>query len=318
MKKDDGTAYAILLGHEDNATREHLLRELRGSGFARVAIAESGREVIETLARSNFDLLLTDVQLPDIDAWRLARMVHTGDFCSDEMPVVALCPKEGSFDVTLLAEQNSTVVVDPTIDANELREHLARIIQQRVCPRVLVIEDDLNQAEAVNLALQRTYDVDVCSDGPTGLQAWKDGRHDLILLDLMLPGLAGADVLDAIIAIDPEQPVVIVTAHGSQETHADLMLHGAAFFIEKPLNLDHLRETCVKALRHKELVDQYRRTDAADTLIDHLSSRIIAANHSMEQGRTMSTHNHLRNALARCIRKPLSEDEWATLVSEFD
>src|SRR5690606_4810287 len=108
-------------------------------------------------------------------------------------------------------------------------------------PQVLMIEDHADTAQVARRVLRQRFDVEVATDGLSGLDAWKQRRHDLVLLDVMLPGMSGPQVLEAILAIDSHQPVVVMTAYSTIELAEDLMLKGAADFIAKPFRVEQLR-----------------------------------------------------------------------------
>ena len=61
--------------------------------------------------------------------------------------------------------------------------------------------------------------------------AWRARRHELILLDLMLPGMSGADLLPLRLKDRPDQPVIVLTAYDALERHQELMLSGATEFL---------------------------------------------------------------------------------------
>ena len=76
--------------------------------------------------------------------------------------------------------------------------------------RVLIIEDDRHIAEGLQLNLtMQGYEVQVAPDGLTGLRQWKEWQPHLIVLDIMLPGLDGLDVLRNIRLEDERLPVLM-------------------------------------------------------------------------------------------------------------
>ena len=80
--------------------------------------------------------------------------------------------------------------------------------------RILVIEDESHIAEGLklNLALQG-YDVMIAPDGVSGLNQWKKWRPDLIILDIMLPGIDGFSVLQSIRLEDEQAPILISVSY---------------------------------------------------------------------------------------------------------
>ena len=117
---------------------------------------------------------------------------------------------------------------------------------------VLIIEDD----PAILLGLKKNlryhgYDVIVATDGATGLEVAIDKRPDLILLDIMLPGMDGFEVVQRLRAAGDFVPVMILTARG----HTDDVLRGfevgADDYLPKPFDLSILLRTVGVVLTRK-------------------------------------------------------------------
>ena len=106
--------------------------------------------------------------------------------------------------------------------------------------RVLVVEDEPSFVEALRISLTREgYEVDVAVDGKGGIEAFRARKPDVVLLDLMLPGLSGLDVLRAI-RRDSAVPVIVVSA---KEAEADIVAAlelGADDYVTKPYSVREL------------------------------------------------------------------------------
>jgi DNA-binding NtrC family response regulator len=107
--------------------------------------------------------------------------------------------------------------------------------------RILVIDDDA----AVGLSCRRIlssagYDVQCCQDPCAGLEAALGGAHDLILLDLVMPGLDGMEILRRVRAAGVSAEVVIITGHAMVDSAVQAMKLGAADYVSKPFSPDHL------------------------------------------------------------------------------
>jgi two-component system, OmpR family, alkaline phosphatase synthesis response regulator PhoP len=105
--------------------------------------------------------------------------------------------------------------------------------------RILVIEDDLHIAEGLklNLTLQK-YDVMIAENGVSGLRLWQSWSPDLIVLDIMLPGIDGLSVLRSIRLEDERLPILILSARGASEDRVKGLAHGVDDYISKPFNLE--------------------------------------------------------------------------------
>ena len=100
--------------------------------------------------------------------------------------------------------------------------------------RVLIIEDDADAAGVLEAYLRReNYDVAVTVDGLAGLDMAQRWKHDLILLDVMLPGLNGTEVL-ASLRRKSDVPVIMVTAMGDMPDRIGALRYGADDYVVKP------------------------------------------------------------------------------------
>jgi two-component system alkaline phosphatase synthesis response regulator PhoP len=105
--------------------------------------------------------------------------------------------------------------------------------------KILIIEDDTHIAEGLLLNLKlKGYQVSVAPDGPTGLQNWKTWHPDLIVLDIMLPGIDGLSVLRNIRLEDERLPILILSAKGDIEDKIQGLAYGVDDYLAKPFNLD--------------------------------------------------------------------------------
>jgi two-component system copper resistance phosphate regulon response regulator CusR len=101
--------------------------------------------------------------------------------------------------------------------------------------RLLVIEDDPKTSAFVVQGLQESgFEVDAAMDGQEGLRRARAGGHDLVVLDLMLPGMPGEAVLRELRAAGVKTPVVILTARGQLEDRVRGLQLGADDYLAKP------------------------------------------------------------------------------------
>ncbi|WP_433922166.1 response regulator transcription factor [Paenibacillus taichungensis] len=115
---------------------------------------------------------------------------------------------------------------------------------------VLVIEDEPKIARLLELELQyEGYQVGKAGSGTEGLEMYGDGQWDLILLDIMLPGLSGIEVLRRIRAKDATVPILMLTAKDSVEDKVSGLDLGANDYITKPFQIEELLARVRAALR---------------------------------------------------------------------
>jgi two-component system, OmpR family, response regulator PhoP len=120
--------------------------------------------------------------------------------------------------------------------------------------RVLVIEDHAGLAKNVGQALRESagYAVDLSPDGQDGLFMALSTPYDLVLLDLMLPGLDGLNVLRRLRASSSQVPVLILTSRDDKETTVTLFNTGADDYLSKPFDVNELVARCRALIRRSK------------------------------------------------------------------
>lgn len=246
----------ILLVNADAMLRRAIRERLCASGYG-VVEADSGLAAVGILQTVAVQLVVMDISIGDLDGWRLARIIRSGIYrCEKNTPII-LVTKSWCERITQITARefgvNHLLSFDDLEDLPQLVENcLVGPITGLLSPRLLVVDDHSDIAELVARILRNKFSVEVASDGPSGLAAWLEGRHDLVLLDVMLPGMSGPDILERILRIAPQQPVVIMTAHSSMDLAEELMTKGAVDFISKPFRADQLRQVCELASRRED------------------------------------------------------------------
>jgi len=107
--------------------------------------------------------------------------------------------------------------------------------------RLLMIDDEPGIRRLVSRTLSSAgFEVDCAADGRRGLDMAREGRHELVLLDLMLPGLDGVSVLRSLLAERPAQRVLILSAVGDVTSKVRCLELGAADYLPKPFAVAEL------------------------------------------------------------------------------
>lgn len=132
--------------------------------------------------------------------------------------------------------------------------------------RILVIEDDPHIAEGIelNLTLQN-YDVKVARNGFDGLEAWKQWCPNLIVLDLMLPGIDGMQILKSIRLEDERLPILILSAKGDPSDKIDGLVEKVDDYMTKPFNLEEFLLRIKRLLTRDQWQQDQGESFAADS-----------------------------------------------------
>jgi two-component system NtrC family response regulator len=125
--------------------------------------------------------------------------------------------------------------------------------------RVLFIDDDRAGREVALFNLRKAgYKVEAASDGAEGLAIFSQGKFDLVITDLKMPGISGMEVLRRIRKASRDVPVLVITAFGNVETAVEAMKEGAYDFIGKPFHREQLLLAVEKALERQRLTAEVR------------------------------------------------------------
>lgn len=146
---------------------------------------------------------------------------------------------------------------------------------------VLVIEDD----DAISDLLRRglTYEghkVSVAPDGVTGLRMARDAPPDLVVLDLMLPGLDGLEVCRRLRAAD-DVPILVLTARGTVSDRIAGLDSGADDYMVKPFSIDELLARVRALLRRKQTVEE-PELHFGDIVMDTRSHEVRRGDHLVD------------------------------------
>src|SRR5687767_14030504 len=111
--------------------------------------------------------------------------------------------------------------------------------------RVLVVEDDADLRTLMwRIFADGGHEVAVAADGAEGIEKIHSLRPELVVLDIVLPGLDGFSVLRSLKKLPAPPPVVMVSVHSHSEMYTRASEAGVAAYIEKPFSVDGLLSTC--------------------------------------------------------------------------
>jgi diguanylate cyclase (GGDEF)-like protein/PAS domain S-box-containing protein len=246
----------ILVVIAESQARKTVESRLLDAGYNNFTSVNSSRAGLEVLRIASVDLLIVDVDMPDLDGWRLSRLVRSGILlCDAAMPIIMVTSTWCERIAEVTAREYGINRLVP-LDQNELIPSVIREVKHSrhssaPKPRLLVIEDEQDTSDLIVRLLSPTFEIETANNGELGLAAWKKGKQDLVLLDIMMPIMSGDQVLQEIQQLDPKQPVVIMTAHTTLDQAEELMFMGAVDFIPKPFRSDQLRNVCDIAI-HRE------------------------------------------------------------------
>ncbi|WP_079527014.1 response regulator transcription factor [Halobacillus hunanensis] len=152
--------------------------------------------------------------------------------------------------------------------------------------RILIVEDEEKIARVLELELTyEGYEVVKAFDGMEGLQKYREGHWDLLLLDIMLPGISGIELLRRIRSDDQQIAVIMLTAKDSVEDKVSGLDLGANDYITKPFQIEELLARVRAVLRtHASATDDGEAgwIQAADLRLNEQTHEVIRDGQSIE------------------------------------
>ncbi len=145
-------------------------------------------------------------------------------------------------------------------------------------PRILVIDDEKRIRDGCYKVLtEEGFEVARAEDGKRGIEMIEEAHYDIILLDLMMPGLSGFDVLAHVKSLHPDTVIIVISGYATVEHSIESMKKGAFDFIPKPFAPDQLRLMVYKAIEYtRTLQDVAHEKSRIRVLVNQLDSGVMA------------------------------------------
>lgn len=138
--------------------------------------------------------------------------------------------------------------------------------------RILLVEDEKRMSEALcEILRQEKYEVDSCMDGESGCDAACSGIYDLLILDVMLPGMNGYEIAKQVRKARIKTPILMLTAKAELDDKIEGLDSGADDYLTKPFEAGELLARIRAMLRRKNMdaVDERGNLSAGDLKLDH-------------------------------------------------
>jgi putative nucleotidyltransferase with HDIG domain len=205
--------------------------------------------------------------------------------------------------------------------------------------RILIIDDEPNVLSALYALLGDEYNCKTSTSAIEALALLKEESFDLVLSDIMMPGMSGLELLEEITQFAPATVVVLISGNLNIQSAIGAMRRGAFDYLTKPFNLEDVETAVARALRHRALLranQQYEQH--LEELVSLRTSELSVANSSLNstldklymnyratlralaaalEARDVETRGHSDRVVAYCVRLGrqlgLSERELITL-----
>ena len=150
--------------------------------------------------------------------------------------------------------------------------------------KILLVEDEKRMADAVaEIFRQENYSVDVCYDGCDGMNHVLSELYDVIVLDIMLPGMSGIEIVQKARKEKIKSPILLLTAKSSIEDKVNGLDCGADDYLTKPFEVKELLAR-IRALGRRNLAEETDCIEAGD-LVLHNDSLLLSCHTTGEEMR---------------------------------
>jgi HAMP domain-containing protein/CheY-like chemotaxis protein/signal transduction histidine kinase len=251
---------------EDDLMQLNAMTELIGKGEVRVTAVQTGREALAALEAADFQCLIADLGLPDIDGPELLRRVRSNTR-NGSIPIIVYTGRELSKEEdSALARLAETVIVKDAKAPERLVDELSLFLHQvntrlpvdkRMTPdsarrasrdldgkKVLVVDDDVRNILALTSALESCkLNVLYAETGQAGIEQLENTPNiDAVLMDIMMPEMDGFETMRRIRANPQFQslPIIALTAKAMKADRESCIEAGASDYISKPVDIDQL------------------------------------------------------------------------------
>jgi len=254
---------------------------LERRGF-HVDVAPNGVTALEKIDRVEYQIVVLDVKMPDIDGLEVFRILHQRH---PSLPVVMLTGHSSLEDAFQTSRDGIADYLDKPIDMDELARRLRAIAQRhRLQPesgdgveatgvgetvRVMVVDDEVDFLQSIKAVLERRrLSVTTAESGEAALELLAENLVDVIVLDVKMPGLSGLDVLRRVKCDYPSVQVILLSGHPSVDAAVEGVRLGANEYLQKPPDIEHLAGTIRKLHQEKlafvqnqqeKLIEEIRR-----------------------------------------------------------
>jgi putative two-component system response regulator len=249
----------ILIVDDSAVVRSVLSKELLKTGVE-VTQAENGQQAMDIILCKEFDLIITDVEMPVMDGIELCRKLKLNPR-TQQIPIVILSSLDREEDVKRGYKAGATTYISKAQAKDSLIETIETVLQRTTFQRgrlILVVDDSTTIRTLVEKGLKEVgFEVVKAENGRKALDVLKrERRPDLILSDIDMPVMNGEDFCRTVHA-DPVLatiPFVVMSANNDRPIMRRMLQLGADSYLVKPFNIDQLVITVEKLLSDKLLL----------------------------------------------------------------
>lgn len=248
----------ILIVDDSAVVRSVLSKELLRSGVE-VTQAENGQQALDIALCKEFDLIITDVEMPEMDGIELCRKLKSNPRTL-QIPIVILSSLDREEDIKKGYKAGASTYISKAQAKDSLIETIETVLQKTTFQKgrlILVVDDSSTVRTLVEKGLKEVgFEVVKAENGKVALNVLSNVHPDLILSDIDMPEMNGEEFCQSVHA-DPSLatiPFVVMSANNDRPIMRRMLQLGADAYLVKPFNVDQLVITVEKLLSDKLLL----------------------------------------------------------------
>ncbi|HXG65328.1 MAG TPA: HD domain-containing phosphohydrolase [Blastocatellia bacterium] len=149
-------------------------------------------------------------------------------------------------------------------------------------PRILIIDDEPNVLSVLYSLLSEQYECKTATNAREALEHLREHSFDLVLSDIMMPGMSGLELLEEIMRLSRDTIVIMISGNLNIQNAIDAMRRGAFDYVTKPFNLSDVEAAVQRALRHQALLKANRQYEQhLEELVATRTQELQVANNSL-------------------------------------
>ncbi len=199
-----------------------------------VVTVEDGYQAIQAVRETHFDTIFMDIKMPGINGVQTFREVKK----IDPKAVVIMMTAYSVEDLVKEAlEEGAYAIVYKPFDIDGIIAIIEELLHEKIL--ILVVDDQFADRETLKGILgDKGYRVATAQDGAEAIEMVKSRHHDIIFLDVRLPGMDGVETFEQVKKIDPKATVIMMTGYTEEDLVKRAISQGAYTCIYKPFDIE--------------------------------------------------------------------------------
>ena len=255
-----GRGATVAVVNDDRVSLTRMSGVLEGNGYVVLKYDSAEGLLRDETSAARSDLIITDLHMPDIDGWRLVRLLRSAEYATfNDVPILVV---SATFSGTDTEEISADIGADGFLSSpapsDELLDQVSALLRGKTpkrSPRALIVDDSRSLLQLLETAFaDGGYLTETAETLAAGREALLRDSFDVVVIDYHLPDGTGDRLLEELRSSRPETAGIVITSNSDPGLAVSLMRAGAAGYLRKPFEPEHLLELSARARRERALL----------------------------------------------------------------